>query len=126
MTEVEQIAEAAEERVVFVDNAIWLVCARSELYLANSKLAEMVGEDKSPADQADGLAALFQSWKTEDDAGEQRETPEQVRRVAEGNEPVDFALADRASALHPPRVFDRPRAFCEPPRGPNAACATLS
>ena len=26
------------------------------------------------------------------------QTLEQVRRVAEGNEPVDFALADRASA----------------------------
>ena len=29
---------------------------------------------------------------------ERVQTLEQVRRVAEGNEPVDFALADRASA----------------------------
>ena len=92
MTEVEQIAEAAEERVVFVDNAIWLVCARSELYLANSKLAEMVGEDKSPADQADGLAALFQSWKTEDDAGEQRETLEYLIRAMDEDRPPDRKL----------------------------------
>lgn len=92
MTEVEQIAEAAEERVVFVDNAIWLVCARSELYLANSKLAEMAGEDESPAGQADGLAALFQSWKTEDDAGEQRETLEYLIRAMDEDRPPDRKL----------------------------------
>ena len=92
MTEVEQIAEAAKERVVFVDNAIWLVCARSELYLANSKLAEMAGEDESPAGQADGLAALFQSWKTEDDAGEQRETLEYLIRAMDEDRPPDRKL----------------------------------
>lgn len=92
MTEVEQIAEAAKERVVFVDNAIWLVCARSELYLANSKLAEMAGEDESPAGQADGLAALFQSWKTEDAAGEQRETLEYLIRAMDEDRPPDRKL----------------------------------
>ena len=92
MAEVEQIAEAVKERVVFVDNAIWLVCARSELYLANAVLAEMAGESKSPARQADGLAALLHSWKTEDDAAEQRETLEYLIRAMDEDRPPDRKL----------------------------------
>ena len=92
MTEVEQIAEAVKERVVFVDNAIWLVCARSELHLTNAVLAEMAGEGKSPADQADGLAALFRSWKTEDEAAEQRETLEYLIRAMDEDRSPDRKL----------------------------------
>ena len=45
MTEVERIAEAAEERVALVDNAIWLLCeksgAQNGLYLTNNQLADL-------------------------------------------------------------------------------------
>ena len=45
MKAVQEISEAADERVVLVDNAIWLLCeksgAKSGLYLTNPQLAEM-------------------------------------------------------------------------------------
>ena len=41
MTVVEKMAVSAGKPVVFVDNAIWLLCAKDELYLTNSKLAEI-------------------------------------------------------------------------------------
>ena len=44
MTVVEKIAVSAGKPIVFVDNAIWLLCAKDELYLTNSKLAEIARE----------------------------------------------------------------------------------
>ena len=45
MKAVQDIAEATDERVVLVDNAIWLLCeksgAKNALYLTNPQLAEM-------------------------------------------------------------------------------------
>ena len=38
MEAVEALAEAASQPVVMVDNAIWLLCARGELYLTNKEL----------------------------------------------------------------------------------------
>ena len=78
MTEVEKIAEAAEEPVVLVDNAIWLLCARNEAYLTNPQLAVLAGDGESPGGRAESLHALIRSWMTEDDAGEQRETLEHL------------------------------------------------
>lgn len=52
MTAVEQIAAAAKETVVFVDNAIWLLCAEDGakygLHLTNEQLAQIASEAKSP------------------------------------------------------------------------------
>ena len=48
MTVAEQIVEAAERPVVFVDNAIWLLCARDELHLTNSKLSRIADEAGLP------------------------------------------------------------------------------
>ncbi len=39
MTVAERIAEASETPVVLVDNAIWMLCAQSEMHLTNSELA---------------------------------------------------------------------------------------
>ena len=41
MKAVQDIAEAADERVVLVDNAIWRLCEKSGLYLSNPQLAVM-------------------------------------------------------------------------------------
>lgn len=41
MTAVEHIAELAGKPAAFVDNAIWLLCAKDELYLTNAELAEI-------------------------------------------------------------------------------------
>ena len=46
MTVAEQIAEAAEASVVFVDNAIWLLCAKDELYLTNPELAAIAHQSR--------------------------------------------------------------------------------
>ena len=39
MSVAEQVADAAEHHVAFVDNAIWLLCARDEVHLTNAQLA---------------------------------------------------------------------------------------
>ena len=39
MTVAEEIAGATERPVVLVDNAIWMLCAQSEMHLTNSELA---------------------------------------------------------------------------------------
>ena len=44
MAAVEKIAAVADERVVLVDNAIWLLCAKSGRHLANRELAEIARE----------------------------------------------------------------------------------
>ena len=46
MTVVEGIAAAVDHPVVFVDNAIWLLCARDEAYLTNSELEELASNSR--------------------------------------------------------------------------------
>ena len=55
MTVVEQIADTAERPVVFVDNAIWLLCARDEVHLTNAELAEIAHKAGLPHVPAQGL-----------------------------------------------------------------------
>ena len=55
MTTAEQIAEAANESVAFVDNAIWLLCAKDELYLTNSELAAMADQIEPPNNGASSV-----------------------------------------------------------------------
>lgn len=74
MAAVQEIAEAVGERVVLVDNAIWLLCAKSGLHLANRELAEIAHESESSESRAASLGTLIRSWIDEEDAGEQRET----------------------------------------------------
>ena len=45
MTVVEEIAAAANQPVVYVDNAIWLLCARDEASLTNSELEKIANKD---------------------------------------------------------------------------------
>ena len=92
MTEVEKIAKAAEEPVVLVDNAIWLLCARGEAYLTNPQLAELAGDCESPGGRAESLQALIRSWMSEDDAGEQRETLETLIRGLDEERPSGHKL----------------------------------
>ena len=51
MAAVEKIASAANERVAFVDNAIWLLGAKSGLHLTNRELAAIARKSQSPEDQ---------------------------------------------------------------------------
>ena len=59
-----------------VDNAIWLLCAKSGLYLSNPELADMArGNGSAPeGGRAEALGALIRSWANRQDDGEQRET----------------------------------------------------
>ena len=86
MAAVEEIANAANKSVALVDNAIWLLCAKSALHLTNRELAAIaresgLPEDRETQERATCLGALFQSWMQEDDAGEQRETLEHLVRA---------------------------------------------
>ena len=89
MTAVQDIAEAADERVVLVDNAIWLLCARSrEVYLTNFQLTEMASTDESPDDHGedgDGCVrsplALYRGFWRPD---ETKHTDERAKDRAEG------------------------------------------
>ena len=89
MTAVQELAEAVGKRVIFVDNAIFLLCAKSGLYLANRELAAIGRKSDLPEDQggrtsqerAERLGAMIQSWTREDDAGEQQETLEHLVRA---------------------------------------------
>ena len=74
MTAVQQLATEAGRLVVFVDNAIWMLCARSGLYLTNPELAEMAGDRRMEGGQAATIGALIDSWAGQEDHGEQRET----------------------------------------------------
>ena len=74
MEAVQDIAEAAGKPVVMVDNAIWLLCARSGLYLTNPELAQLARESGIPNERVDSLDALIRSWADARDGGEQRET----------------------------------------------------
>lgn len=92
MVAVEEIAKAAKQRVVLVDNAIWLLCAKSGLYLTNQQLAKMARGDASPDDDAEGLGALIRSWLGEEDADEQRETLESLVRALDEDRLSDRKL----------------------------------
>ena len=81
MTAAERIATEAARPVVLVDNAIWMLCARSGLYLTNPELAEMAGDRRMEGDPAGAIGALIESWAEQEDHGEQRET---VERLVEG------------------------------------------
>ena len=48
MEAVERIAIAIRKHVVFVDNAIWMLGARSELWLTNGELAKVAHATRSP------------------------------------------------------------------------------
>ena len=85
MTAVQELAEAVGKRIVFVDNAIFLLCAKSGLHLADLELAAIGRKSESPEDRgtrggrssqerAARLGTMIQSWMKEDDAEEQRET----------------------------------------------------
>ena len=74
MEAVQDIAAAAGTHVVTVDNAIWLLCAKSGLYLTNPELAEMAGGNGPSEGRAEALGALIRSWTDRPDGGEQRET----------------------------------------------------
>ena len=74
MTAAERIATEADRPVVLVDNAIWMLCARSGLYLTNPELAEMAGDRRMEGGQAATIGALIDSWAGQEDHGEQRET----------------------------------------------------
>ena len=75
MGAVQDIATAAGMPVVMVDNAIWLLCAKSGLHLTNPELAELARRERSPAGTCRGRGhALIRSWADVQDGGEQRET----------------------------------------------------
>ena len=74
MKAVEEIARAASTPVVLVDNAIWMLCAKSGLHLSNPQLAEIARESGGAGRQAKALGALIQSWADREDDSEQRET----------------------------------------------------
>lgn len=92
MTAVQNVAETMDERVVVVDNAIWMLCARSGLYLTNSQLAEMARAGTSPEDRAEDLRGLFRSWMGIGSAEEQRDTIEHLIRALDENRLSDREL----------------------------------
>lgn len=61
MTAVQEIADGDGERVVLVDNAIWLLCARSGLHLTNLQLAEMARTHELPKDHEEVHGDLVRS-----------------------------------------------------------------
>lgn len=94
MGKVEEIAEAAGERVAFVDNAIWMLGARepSGLHLTNLQLAELAGNNEIQDKDANGLLALLDSWAKEGDAEEQKETLEYLIHALDENRPEGYKL----------------------------------
>ena len=74
MEAVQDIATAAGRPVVAIDNAIWMLCAKSGLYLTNPELAELARENVPPTGYPETLKALICSWIQTQDAGEQQET----------------------------------------------------
>ena len=88
MAAVQDIAEAADERVVLVDNAIWLLCARSELHLTNPQLAEMARTHELPKDHEEDCGDLVRSplalYRTPPRLGETEHTNEPPKGRAEG------------------------------------------
>lgn len=81
MEAVQSMAATADIPVVMADNAIWLLCAKSGLYLTNPELAELVREHENPTERAEAVGALIRSWANMQDGGEQRET---INHLVEG------------------------------------------
>lgn len=74
MKAVQDVATTAGKPVVMVDNAIWLLCAKSGLHLTNPELAELAREGGAPTDRAETVGALIRSWSEAQDGGEQQAT----------------------------------------------------
>ena len=74
MRAVQDIASSAGMPVVMVDNAIWLLCAKSGLYLTNRELSDLAREGGTPMGRAEAVDALIRSWADMEDGSEQRET----------------------------------------------------
>ena len=102
MAAVEHIANAEGKRVAFVDNAIWLLCAKNELALTDQELAAIAHKSDLPGGQATQadchsqeraprLGAMIQSWIRKDD-GEQRETIEHLVRALDEDRLSDRKL----------------------------------
>ena len=92
MTRVEELAQAADKPVAWVDNAIWMLGARSGLYLKNKQLAELAGKTMLQRKEPHGLLALLDSWEKEGDAEEQKETLEYLIRALDENRPEGYKL----------------------------------
>ena len=74
MEAVQDIAAAAGRPVVMIDNAIWMLCARSGLYLTNPELARLARESEASTAGPEALSVLIRSWVEVQDAGERRQT----------------------------------------------------
>lgn len=74
MGAVQHIAVSARVPVVTADNAIWLLCAASGLYLTNADLAGMARKGKDPNALAEAVNSLIRSWSDTQDFAEQRVT----------------------------------------------------
>ena len=74
MGAVQDIAASARVPVVTADNAIWLLCAKSGLYLTNAELAAMVRKGKDANALAKSVGTLIRSWSDTQDVADQRET----------------------------------------------------
>ena len=88
MTAVQEIAQAVGERVVLVDNAIWLLCATSELHLTNLQLAEMARTHELPKDHEGDCGDLVRSplalYRTPPRFGKPERTDEPPQGKSEG------------------------------------------
>ena len=74
MGAVQDIATSAKVPVVTADNAIWLLGAKSGLYLTNAELAEMARKGKDPTALAKAVGTLIRSWSETQDVSEQQAT----------------------------------------------------
>lgn len=74
MRAVQDLAASAGMPVVLIDNAIWLLCAKSGLYLTNPELSDLARESEKPKGRAEAVGALIRSWTDMEDGGEQRKT----------------------------------------------------
>ena len=92
MTRVEELAKAAGKRVAYVDNAIWILGAKSGLHLTNAGLAKLAGNSKLQQKDPGALVALLDSWTNEGDADEQQETLEYLIRALDENRPEGYKL----------------------------------
>ena len=62
MIRVEEMAKAAGKPVAYVDNAIWMLGAKSGLHLADTELAELAGNNPPQRKDSSGLVALWPCW----------------------------------------------------------------
>ena len=92
MTRVEEMAKAAGKPVAYVDNAIWMLRAKSGLRLTDTELAELAGDNPPQQKDPSGLLTLLDSWMKEGDAEEQRETIEYLIRAMDENRPEGYKL----------------------------------